>query len=156
PSLPGGANPVMPVSLGVPKIFVSPEDVLWQEPTNNNYTVAFSTNYTPTGVPVGTPSPIVPDLSVSGGATTVDWRYSWMFTGYQTSPSNASTFEGNIVIFENRPFDISAPAVIPFPPGGQYEVYQVAGETVVEAVFGYSANVVPAGGPGYGAGADRT
>ena len=31
-----------------------------------------------------------------------------------------------------------------------------AGETVVEGVFGASRNVVPQGGPGYGAGADRT
>ena len=29
-----------------------------------------------------------------------------MFTGYQVSSSGGSTFEGNIVIFENRPFGI--------------------------------------------------
>ena len=43
----------------VPSIFVSPEDVVWQEATNPNYTVAFL------GGAVGTPSTVVPDLSIS-------------------------------------------------------------------------------------------
>ena len=45
----------------VPSIFVSPEDVVWQEPTNPNYAHV--------GVPgrsaVGTPSTVVPDLSIA-------------------------------------------------------------------------------------------
>ena len=61
--------------------------------------------------------------------------YSWMFTGYQVSSSGGSTFEGNIVIFENRPFGIDA---VPNPPGPGIATgtYQVDGETVVEAIFG--------------------
>ena len=49
----------MPSATMVPSIFVSPEDVVWQEATNPNYTVAFL------GGAVGTPSTVVPDLSIS-------------------------------------------------------------------------------------------
>ncbi len=33
-----------------------------------------------------------------------DYHYSWMFTGALTNASNQACFDGNIVIFENRPF----------------------------------------------------
>ena len=55
---------------------------------------------------------MVPDLSLAhqqpGQATipTNDWRFSWMFTGQQNNSSNGAAFDGNIVIFENRPFGI--------------------------------------------------
>ena len=49
----------MPSAMMVPSIFVSPEDVVWQEATNPNYKVAFL------GGAVGTPSTVVPDLSIS-------------------------------------------------------------------------------------------
>src|SRR5271157_3161852 len=53
---------VMPSANWVPNIFVSPEDVVWQESTNSNYTVAFSvTAAQPGGIAVGTPSTVVPD-----------------------------------------------------------------------------------------------
>ena len=48
----------MPSAMMVPSIFVSPEDVVWQEATNPSYTVAFL------GGAVGTPSTVVPDLSM--------------------------------------------------------------------------------------------
>jgi hypothetical protein len=133
-------KPLMPVSVFVPNIFVGQEDVVWAEAVASNST-----------------SPVLPDLSLpsSPGSPALDWRYSWMFTGQQTSASNSACFDGNIVIFENRPFGISAVANPPFNPA-PFQAHQVAGETVVEAVYGYSTNVVPAGGPGYGAGADRT
>ena len=134
---------VMPSAMMVPSIFVSPEDVVWQETTNPNYTVAFL------GGAVGTPSTVVPDLSIAqnnqGQPTyqpTNDWRFSWMITAQQNNSANGAAFEGNIVVFENRPFSIDNGVV--------------AGETVVEGVFGASSNVWPKGGPGYGAGADRT
>ena len=132
---------VMPSAMMVPTTFVSPEDVVWQESTNPNYTVAFL------GGAVGTPSTVVPDLSISkdlyGNPTsTNDWRFSWMITAQQNNSANGAAFEGNIVVFENRPFSIDNGVV--------------AGETVVEGVFGASSNVWPQGGPGYGAGADRT
>jgi hypothetical protein len=154
--------PVMPTYLSVPNIFVSPEDLVWQESTNNHYTVAFN----PT-ISVGIPSTVVPDLSMTRDAngnptyqTTADWRYTWMFTGYQTNAGNASTYEGNIVIFENRPFAIDPVTNPPFATGPTAKAYQVAGETVVEAVFGWSTNVSVDGADGftvgYGAGSDRT
>ena len=124
-------------------IFVSPEDVVWQEATNPAYTVAFL------GGAVGTPSTVVPDLSIAQNSQgqptyqpTNDWRFSWMITAQQNNSANGAAFEGNIVVFENRPFSIDNGVV--------------AGETVVEGVFGASSNVWPQGGPGYGAGADRT
>ena len=64
-----------------------------------------------------TPSPVLPDLSLPSSQNVrmpaIDWHYSWMFTGYQVSSSGGATFEGNIVIFENRPFGITA---VPNPP----------------------------------------
>jgi hypothetical protein len=129
----------MPVSASVPGIFVSPEDVVWVE-----------------NLPSNAISPILPDLSQpsSLGAPTTDWRYSWMFTGYAVSGTGGSQYEGNIVIFENRPFTIDTVANPP-GPGLANGTYQVQGETVVEAIFGHSGNIVPAA-LGYGAGADRT
>ena len=40
-----------------------------------------------------------------------------MFTGYQTNVGNASTFDGSIVIFENRPFAITPVANPPYTTG---------------------------------------
>ena len=100
-SLNGVVNPVMPISSVVPSVFVSQEDVVWVESLATN---AFS--------------PVLPDLSLpsSPNAPALDWHYSWMFTGYQVSSSGGATFEGNIVVFENRPFGITA---VNNPPSGQ-------------------------------------
>lgn len=134
---------VMASAKAVPSIFVSPEDVVWQEASNPNYTVAFSGS---PGTPVGTPSTVVPDLSIDPSVQpTNDWRFSWMITAQQTNASNGAAFEGNIVIFENRPFAI--------------DNVLVAGETVYEGVFGHSKNVLASvnySSYGYGSGADRT
>ena len=51
-----------------------------------------------------------------------------MFTGRRSDAYNGTSFEGDVVVFENRPFSI--------------DNGQVAGETVVEAVFGYSGAIV--------------
>lgn len=153
--------PIMPAATVVPTIFVSPEDVVWQEPTNQKYLLGVP------GIPAtavgAAPSPVLPDLSISVDANNNhtfqpvnDWHYSWMFTGQQNNGSSGSTFDGNIVIFENRPFGITdATKTAPNPPGGVYQAYQVDGETVVEAIFGYSTTISPTGGPGYGVSADR-
>ncbi len=145
-------TPIMPISAVIPSIFVSQEDVVWVEALASS---SFSS--------------VLPDLSLpssaayqpgwpatSARAPALDWHYSWMFTGYQVSSSGGSTFEGNIVIFENRPFGIDSVPNPPNPNGvlAPNGTYQVEGETVVEAIFGHSGNV-PAGG-GYAAGADRT
>jgi type II secretory pathway pseudopilin PulG len=146
---------VMPAANFVSTIFVSPEDFVWQEATNTNHV------YTIGGVPGGTPvlsppSPVVPDLNTpsSLGQPNNDWRFTWMLTAQQNNASNGASFDGNIVVFENRPFSLDAISV------AGTTVYQAAGETVAEGIFGYSVskNVVPAPGYsyGYGAGADRT
>jgi hypothetical protein len=132
----GNTIPIMPNANFVPSIFVSQEDVVWVEALQSN-----------------TISPVLPDLSLpsSPSAPAIDWHYSWMYTGRQVSSNGGSTFDGDIVIFENRPFAIDA---VPIPPGpaGAGGTYRVAGETVVEAIFGHSNNIQG----GYGAGADRT
>ncbi len=150
---------VMPSALGIPSTFVSPEDLVWQEAANPNYWQAF----TPpppslSSVPVYTPSTVVPDLSIaqnSQGQPTYqpvnDWRFSWMLTAQQNNTANGAAFEGNIVVFENRPFSLD-----PITVGGT-TFYQPAGETVVEAVYGPSNNIWPQqASQGYGVGADRT
>jgi type II secretory pathway pseudopilin PulG len=135
----GTTTPIMPVASVIPSVFVSQEDVVWVEALASN-----------------SMSPVLPDLSLpsSQNAQSIDWHYSWMFTGYQVSTNGGSTFEGNIVIFENRPFGIDA---VPNPPGPPIPTptgtYQVSGETVVEAIFGHSGNVTASG---YAAGADRS
>ncbi len=142
---------VMPSAAGIPSTFVSPEDVVWQDSSNPNYNVAFL------GGAVGTPSTVVPDLSISldgNGNHTYqpvnDWRFSWMLTAQQNNSQNGAAFEGNIVVMENRPFSLDAVSV------GGTTFYQPAGETVVEAVYGPSRNISPPqGAQGYGAGADR-
>jgi hypothetical protein len=121
-------------------IFVSPEDVVWQ----NNVATA--------GVQQQGISTVVPDMSFTGGAaTTNDWRYTWMFTGNQAD-SDGNIFEGNIVLFENRPFSIDAATAQTAPYSGQLtSPWVVTGEVVVEAVFGFSPNAPT----GYGQGADK-
>jgi type II secretory pathway pseudopilin PulG len=129
---------VMGAASQVPYIFVSPEDMVWNEVSQA----------------ATTPSPVLPDLTlwwvsaingVQQPLVTSDWRFTWMVTAQQTDTQNGASFDGNIVVFENRPFAI--------------DNGQVAGETVVEAVYGPSTSVVPsmtAANVGYGAGADRT
>src|SRR5208337_1663443 len=152
---------LMPAANFVPNIFVSPEDIVWQEATNTNnvYTIGGVTGGTPVLSP---PSPVVPDLNTpsSLGQPNSDWRFTWMLTAQQNnatnvaSASNGASFDGNIVVFENRPFSLDAISV------GGTTVYQAGGETVYEGVFGYSKNIVTAALQGYtygyGAGADQT
>ncbi|WP_165249171.1 type IV pilus modification PilV family protein [Paludisphaera soli] len=127
----------MQTTNNVPSIFVSPEDVVWNEMNN------------PSNL-----SPILPDRTISGtGASVNDWRFSWIFTGRLGSSSNAATFEGDLVIYENRAFDLES---MPSPLDSSVTIVKPADETVVEAVFGYSTNVAAFGPVGYGSAADRT
>jgi hypothetical protein len=87
-----------------------------------------------------------------GGATAYvtrnDLRYTWLFTGYQVDATNGSTFVGNIVVMDSRPF---ATDLIASPTTGNSSPV-AAGEIVMEGVYGYSANV---DGNGFGIAADR-
>ena len=115
----------------VPDIFVSPEDIVLQSEVGAQA--------------ASNASPIVPDMSF--GTPMSDWRFSWMFTGQQTDALNGTVFNGDVVIFENRPFGINQ-------QNGQWVV---DGETVVEAVFGYGNNVNPVfASAGFARAADRT
>lgn len=156
---------VMPSTTSVPAIFVSPEDIVWNDPTNPTWS-AVDKSYQPNR------SPVLPDHTVGQNTLDItnllnngilptdqtpvqDWRFSWMFTGRLASASNGSTFEGDIVIYENRPFDLQ-PRTAPITGT---TILTPADETVVEAVFGYSksvATVTPTFPVGYGAAADRT
>lgn len=80
-----------------------------------------------------------------------DFRYTWLFTGYQVDATNATAFVGDVVVMDSRPFGwgpVTSPAT-----GNSSNVAD--GETVLEAIFGYSANV-GGGAIGYGVAADRT
>ena len=161
-------NPNLNVALAnlAPSICVSPEDVVWQEPTNQQYSMGVPIAAANTPPTVGSaPSPVIPDLSISvdqyGNRTYQpmnDFHYSWLFTGYLTNSSNEACFDGNVVIMENRPFGVSQVTA----GDGTANVYVPDGETVVEAFFGYSANIQfdTINGTtlttGYAAGADRT
>jgi type II secretory pathway pseudopilin PulG len=142
-----------PMSSAVPEIFVSPEDMVMQSATD----AAKGANPA---------SPLVPDLTMGRNAATGcpavvnDWKYTWMFTGRQAHYLSGVNYIGDIVIFENRPFAIQLAADAFAANGGNpyfasavAPTSVVAGETVVEAVFGFSHTVTPAtpgGSLGYG------
>jgi hypothetical protein len=137
PALYANTSPTPPTLYSVPDIFVSPEDVVWEDSAGKQG----ATNV----------SPIMPDLLVSmvngvfapnivnGTLTTNDWRYSWMVTGQQADANNGTVFDADVVIHENRQFGINA---VTAPIGGG-TTYQVEGEIVVEGIFGYGVNVFP-------------
>lgn len=125
----------------VPDVFVSPDDAVLQSSTDASKGV-------------GELSPIVPD--VTSGSVINDWKYTWMFTGQQAYVTEPSVYVGDIVVFENRPFayDPVVPPVVATPP----VTHAVAGETVVEAIFGYTNNPTITGtvALGYGLRSPRT
>lgn len=119
----------------VPSIFVSPDDPVLQTATGANGAV-------------GSSSPIVPEMYLDPVDNLwkyqSDWMYSWMFTGRRTQATNGTEYVGDIVIFHGRPLTVDGTVA--------------AGETVVEAVFGYSTRVPGVGNlgtVGYGVGGDR-
>ncbi len=100
-------------------ISASPDDIVMQIDGNAN-------------PQKGVGSPVVNDLSnlnaLGVPQTLNDLSYTWMFTGKQTDVDNGMVFDGDIVLFQNRPFALdSSPSGTPV----------VAGETVVEAIWGY-------------------
>jgi hypothetical protein len=146
----GLVPPALAAAFGavVPDVFVSPEDIILQDADN-------------TANGANSPSTIVPDLtmaSVNGlPAPQYDWKYTWMFTGQQSDCTSGAMFDGDIVIFENRPFGFDPPATTFATNGGNPYFTSTApasgiatGETVVEAVFGYSRNIITSGSMGYG------
>jgi hypothetical protein len=150
PNAPANGNPVYFAANTVLSIFVSPEDIVTQSDVGGQNAVGASTI-----VPAMQQDPVTKQLTYDN-----DFRFTWMFTGQQSDANNGTVFDGDIVIFENRPFGIDQ---VNTPLAGLQ--YVPAGETVVEAVFGYSTRVLnvlngmvitglPAG-TGYGQAADR-
>jgi type II secretory pathway pseudopilin PulG len=122
----------------VAPIFVSPEDYVFQSLSDGQVG-----DLNGNGSRMTT-SPVVPEIPLDTDGTTPlppvnEWRFSWMFTGRQVD-TNGTTFEGDIVVFENRPFSLdSVGGDAPFP--AQYTAMgetavRPGGEIVVEAVFG--------------------
>lgn len=149
------APAVSAVNNPVPEIFVSPEDIVFQEDDS-------AAGNTSTGSPI-VPNMNVPANDASGapvqpsGLPTNDWRFSWFFTGQQLARGNNIQFEGEVVICENREFNIESV----MGPASGTAVPKVAGETVVEAIYGFGSRVVTFPNPGNGtwgfaAGADNT
>ncbi len=149
---------LMPAAGLVPNIFVSPEDVVWQGSTETS--IWPNSQASPTSIS-GQFSPVLPDLGLTrqdangNASTTLDWRFTWMVTAQQNNTFNGASFDGNIVVFENRQFGLDAIQVK--TALGSTTVYQATGENVYEGVFGYSKTVVQDNNYsyGYGAGADR-
>jgi type II secretory pathway pseudopilin PulG len=108
-------------------IFGSPDDYVYQTDGKGR-----------TGEP-GIGAPVVPDLSF--GSLTRDLSYTWIFTGQRSDATNATIYDGNIVVFHNRPIYLDS---ITRPFAGD-TVQLPAAERVVEAVFAYSTVV---GNPG--------
>ncbi len=151
----GAQTPIMPASVFVPNIFVSQEDVVWQQTDNH------ASAYTLQGArgrqhhqrrQPGHPRPescqrepvarLSVHLDVHGPADQRRQRLD----------------------LRRQHRDLREPAVrhlhaanAPFPQGSRPQTYQVDGETVVEAIFGHGNMVIGQNQPfGYGANADRT
>lgn len=135
-------DPSFPAST-IYSAFISPEDMVLQDPKGQ-----YQDPNGAAGVRLASPSTVVPaDVQTNYGPT-FEWRYSWFFTGQQSDYSNATVFDGEIVLCENRPF---AYDTTPSPLGAG-SVYQATGETTVEAVWGYTGSIDP-NAPSLGAGA---
>jgi type II secretory pathway pseudopilin PulG len=121
-------NPLLGTVVAVPEIFVSPEDLVLQATNAPSTDIKNNTITTPSGT--------VPILNTLNNtySTAVDWRYTWMFTGFKTDIIESIYYEGTIVVFENRPFAIDH---VNTPLAGLQWV--VAGEPVVEAVWGFGS-----------------
>ena len=133
--------------------------MVWQEPRANTYTLNGQRGHQlwrPRHRPQpGAPRPEHLRTASATRLASLDWRYSWMFTGQLTNAGNASCFDGNIVIFENRPFGIQAPAKVPYPPGG-VPVLPGRGRDGRRGDLRLQQHDRAQAGPGYGSAADRT
>ena len=140
----------------VPTIFVSPEDVVWQEATNPNN--VYTIGGVPGRTPWARPSPVVPDLSITHDRSgwpdspTNDWRFSWMITAQQNNSSN-----GAVVRRQHR--RLREPAVLDRRDldGGDHRFRRRRdrGRGYLRRQRSKTSCPLRAR-PGYGAGADRT
>ena len=106
-------------------LFASPDDPSMQT-DGARYTVLLPDGTVRPGN--GGASAVVPDLS--NASLNREYNYTWMFTGKQTDVTNGTIFDGDLVIFDRRPFAVAQVA-------GRNTAL---GETVVEAIWGYDSN----------------
>ena len=105
--------PIMPASLFVPSIFVSQEDVVWQEPNAMQHLHGRRQLERPDTSPSPRPSPVIPDLSIVAARAAAVARLALLLDVHrpaEPTPATRRRFDGNIVIFENRPFGIQPPS----------------------------------------------
>jgi type II secretory pathway pseudopilin PulG len=93
-------------------------------------------------VPVMTGLTVDPVFGTIGPKPYSDLSYTWMYTCRQNNVTNGDVFDGDIVVFHNRPFALDTVT----PPLGNGPMQVAAGETTVEAIWGYGP---PTGDPGY-------
>ena len=112
-------------------IFASNDDIVFNSITGNP----------------NSPSPLIPDMS--SGSPQADYRFTWFVTGKQVDAGgNGTQFSGEVVVCDNRPFG--------FDPLPSLTTLAPAGETAVEAIFGYGKTFPnPVGTYGF-ATADKT
>ncbi len=150
PFLAANAQPIDVAGL----TFASQDDILFYKEDENTI-ISVPSGSGPVAVPVGRTSPLIPELDPSTNRTIQDYRFTWFITGRQIDSTNAKTFEGEIVVCENRPFALES---LLSPISGNSAPI-AAGETVVDAIFGYGSSVggnIPGNGLGYAVGGDRT
>ena len=80
-----------------------------------------------------------------------DFRYTWLFTGYQVGSADGTSFVGDVVVMDSRPFGYGPVT----SPASNAQLNLADGEIPLEAIFGYSANTGGAA-VGFGVAADRT
>ena len=81
----------------VPRIFVSPDDIVFQSSDSSRC----HSNRTGSQARLGQPDRPRHEQRCHRSN---DWRYTWMFTGRRSDATNGTAYEGDIVIFDNRPF----------------------------------------------------
>jgi type II secretory pathway pseudopilin PulG len=118
--------------------FSSHDDPVLQTDANSNEQGGANDAGNAFGTGIG--SPILPYLDKTGSLV-YDWTYTWMFTGQRSDVSDTTVYDGNIVVFHNRPFGIDQ---IP-ASNGSGTVAQPSGERVVEAVFSYGPPTIAPG-----------
>ena len=144
PALSPGFGTTVPLSTStVLQTFISPEDMVTQE------VAGVYPDPNAAGSSLAGPSTIVPDMSIDVTNVSssplgfrrpaLDWRYTYFVTGRQADVNDDTTFDVNIVICENRPFDVTTPT-LPFATLYANEEVKALGETVVEAVWGWTSS----------------
>ena len=99
------------------------------------------------GPTAGQGSPLVPVMvSNSAGVPSSlnDLSYTWFFTGKVSDLSNSLTFDGDVVVCHNRPFEFDATNL-------PNRTQSVAGEMTVQAIWGYGPPVTYLPGVAYSA-----